>query len=146
MDWKMSECYMDLQIRDGAYQLIKLPANQPIPAAVLDQGFYSVTKTPDELSVIVSETVTIESKYKEAGWSIIKFVNNMDLTLVGVTARITAVLAGSDVNICALATYSTDYIMVKRERLSDAVKALKSAGYHITYENERDAVNAADIF
>ena len=127
-------CFMDLQILDGEYQLIKLPPNQPIPAVVLVQDFYSVTKTPDELSIIVSETVTIESGHKETGWSIIKFVNNMDLSLVGVTARIAAALAGSNVNICALATYCTDYIMVKRERLDDAVKALESAGYHIKYE------------
>jgi len=40
----------------------------------------------------------------------------------------------SYVNICALATYCTDYIMVKRERLDDAVKAFKNAGYHIKYE------------
>ena len=126
---------MDLQILEGEYQLIKLPANQPIPTDVLKQDFFSVTRTPDELSIIVSETVTIESGYKETGWSVIKFVNNMDLSLIGVTARITKILAENDVNICALATYCTDYILVKRERLGAAVKALKSAGYHITKED-----------
>ena len=136
----MSECYMDLQILDGEYQLIKLPTNQPIPAAVLQQDFFSVTRTPDELSIIVSETVMIESGYMETGWSVIKFANNMELSLVGVTARITAILAASNVNICALATYCTDYILVKRDKLGLAVKALESAGYRITYENERDAI------
>ena len=134
----MSDLYMDLLILEGEYQLIKLPVNQSIPAAVLAQVFFSVTRTPDELSIIVSETVTIESKYNETGWSIIKFVNNMELSLVGVTARITAVLADSNVNICALATYSTDYILVKREKLGVAVQALKNAGYHVVYENEHN--------
>ena len=129
----MSDQYMDLLILEGEYQLIKLPANQSIPAAVLKQDFFSVTRTPDELSIIVSDTVTIESKYHETGWSIIKFVNNMVLSLVGVTAGITAVLAGSNVNICALATYSTDYILVKREKLDIAVQALKNVGYHVIY-------------
>jgi len=135
----MSGCYIDLQILEGEYQLIKLPANQPIPADVLKQDFFSVTRTRDELSIIVSETVTIESGYKDIGWSVIKFVNNMELSLVGVTARITTILAASNVNICALATYCTDYILVKREKLSVAVKALKGAGYHITKEDDTNA-------
>ena len=76
----MSDRYMDLLILEGEYQLIKLPVKQSIPAAVLKQDFFSVTRTSDELSIIVSDTVAIESKYNETGWSIIKFVNNMELT------------------------------------------------------------------
>jgi len=120
---------MDLYIVEGNYQLVMLPASHTIPAAVLEQEFYSVTRTPDELSIIVSETVTIECGHKETGWKIVKFVNNMDLSLVGVTAGIAAVLANSGVNICALATYCTDYILVKNEKLKAAVKALESTGY-----------------
>ena len=128
----MSDRYKELLILEGEYQLIKLPVNQSILPDVLEQDFFSVTRTPNELSIIVSDTVMIKSKYIETGWSIIKFLNNMELSLVGVTARITSVLADSNVNICALATYSTDYILVKREKLGIAVQALKNAGYHVT--------------
>jgi len=129
----MNDRYMDVLILEGEYQIIKLPVNQSIPATVLEQDFFSITRTADELSIIVSTTVTIESKYSETGWSIIKFVNSMELSLVGVTARITTVLAESNVSICALATYSTDYILVKREKLGIAVQALINTGYHVTY-------------
>ena len=54
----------------------------------------------------------IENEYKQKGWKIIKLVENMDLSLVGVTARIAKVLADNDINMCALATYDTDYVLV----------------------------------
>ena len=123
------EGLMKLQVLSGTYQLVKLESGAGIPAEVLEQEFFTISRTSDELSIIVSDSVRIESEYKEMGWRIIKFVESMDLSLIGITARIATVLAEKEVNMCALATYNTDYVLVKQERLGVAVGALEKAGY-----------------
>jgi hypothetical protein len=55
----------------------------------------------------------------------------MDLSLFGITARITTILAEAKCNILAEATYNTDYIFVKDKQLDSVIKALSESGYEI---------------
>ena len=119
---------MKLQILQGTYQLVKLPEGSAIPQEVLAQEFYTVSKTHDELSIIVSDSVVIESNYIET-WRIIKFVENMDLSLIGITSKISTVLANENINACYVATYNTDYVLVKNDKLEKAITVLEKAGY-----------------
>ena len=125
---------MKLQVLGDIYQMVKLDSEAEIPREILGQEFFTVSKTQDELSIIVSESVEIESEYKEEGWKIIKFVENMDLALIGITARIATVLADNNINMCALATYDTDYVLVSSVKLEFATQALKKAGYEFMDE------------
>ena len=118
-----------LLILGGTYQIAKLPPNDAIPPQVLAQAFYTVSKTRDELSVIAPDDVPIPCECCEKGWNILQFVESMDFSLVGVMARIAAVLAKSGISLCAVATYSTDYVLIKNEKLEIARRALEDAGY-----------------
>jgi hypothetical protein len=118
-----------LIVIDGVYQLAKLPSPDLIPSEGLGYLFFSVTKTDDEISLIVSEDIDLPGAEIEKGWRIIKFADSMDLSLVGVAARITAVLADAGINLCMLSTYDTDWVLVKDDRLDHVVNALVANGY-----------------
>ena len=118
-----------LQILKGTYQIAKLPPDAGIPPKVLTQAFYTVSKTRDELSIIAPDDVPIPSEHCQKGWKVLQFVESMDFSLVGVMARIAAVLAKSGISLCAVSTYNTDYVLIKNENLKFAVKALEEAGY-----------------
>lgn len=121
---------MKLQLLQGTYQMLKLdPDSSELPHKVVEQDFFSITRSPDELSVIVSDKVEVDSPNKSKGWQIIKFVENMDLDLVGIGAKITGVLAENDISMCMVATYNTDYVLVKKGKMIQAVDSLKAAGY-----------------
>ncbi len=55
----------------------------------------------------------------------------LDFALTGVLAGIATVLADTGVSIFALSTFETDYILVKKDALHEAVSALREAGYTI---------------
>ncbi len=118
-------------ILPGEYALCSLEPEEVIPDWAITSSFYTISKTVDELSV-VCEAVLVPSAIKaDKGWRLLKIAAVLDLSLTGITAKFSTALANADVNLCVIATYDTDYIMVKEEKLSYAISALKHAGFII---------------
>ncbi len=122
---------MQLQILENKLKVAKLKSDAKIPEAVLAQGFYSITRTDEELSIVVDEDVAIESDAMEDGWRAIRITGILDFSLIGILSKISTVLAQAEISIFALSTYNTDYILVKANQLDAAVDVLKQNGYQI---------------
>lgn len=115
----------------GEYSLCRLSSKEHIPSWAFSSAFYTISKSADELSII-AESKFIPSGIKtETGWRILKIEQTLDLTLTGITAKFSTALAEAGVNLCVIATYDTDYIMVKQEKLAIAIAALQKAGFII---------------
>lgn len=54
-----------------------------------------------------------------------------EISLIGILARITTLLAENKNGIFAVSTYNTDYLLVKEENYGKALKVLADAGYQI---------------
>lgn len=54
-----------------------------------------------------------------------------EISLIGILARITTLLAENKIGIFAVSTYNTDYLLVKEENYGKALKVLADAGYQI---------------
>jgi hypothetical protein len=52
--------------------------------------------------------------------------------VVGVMAALTTTLADAGVVLLAVATYQTDYLLVKAEQTEAAMRALSNAGHQVT--------------
>lgn len=122
---------MELQVLENKLKVIKLKNDAKIPETVWNQGFYSITKTDEELSIVVDEAVNIKSDKAEHGWRAMKIVGVLDFSLIGILAKISTVLAQAKISIFAISTYNTDYILVKADQLDDAIDVLKQNGYQI---------------
>lgn len=83
------------------------------------------------MSIVVPEELSVDCDQVESGWSMLKVVGPLSFELTGVIAGLAQVLADAKVSVFVLSTFDTDYLMVKREKISSAVKALKMAGYLI---------------
>ena len=66
---------------------------------------------------------------REDGWLAFRVAGQMDFSLTGVLAGLSAVLAQAGISIFAVSTFDTDYVLVKQDRLAAALAALESAGY-----------------
>ena len=76
--------------------------------------FTSVTRTPDELSVVCrAERVPAEVP-GEDGWRCLVLDDTFDLSLVGVLHSVTQPLAAAGVSVFPIATHDTDYVLVRR--------------------------------
>lgn len=120
---------MELKKLDNKLKVVKLKSDETVPEIVYKQEFYSITKTDEELSIVVDEHVNILSNVVEYNWKAIKIVGTLDFALIGILSKISTILAQAEISIYAISTYNTDYILVKNDKLEKAIKVLKQNGY-----------------
>ncbi len=91
---------------------------------------YFVAKTDQECS-LVCETAYVPSYTlaREDGWRAFRIEAMLDFSLIGILARISALLAEQKIGIFAISTYRTDYILTKAEQMPRALETLRQAGY-----------------
>ena len=109
----------------------RLDASAEIPGWAMVGDFYSVTHTSDELSVVCAEDKVPVGVRCEKGWRGLKVEGPLDFGLVGILAAIAATLAAAGISLFALATFDTDYILVKADQYERAIAALAASGHTI---------------
>jgi len=120
---------LKLSILEDLFTVHRFPADHEIPKQIHGSQFYSISKTENELSIVCSSSILLDSESSETGWSCIKVLGPLDFSLTGILADISAVLAKAEVSIFAISTFDTDCILVKSEKLPVSNEALQKAGY-----------------
>lgn len=116
----------------GRWAIARLSPDAPVPPwALAAEGFVSITRTADELSVVCPESVVPQSVQVEPGWALLKLLGPFPFDQVGVLASVASPLAAAGISLFALSTFDTDYILVKEARLPSALEALVSAGQQL---------------
>jgi hypothetical protein len=104
-----------------------------IPAWALEGGFLCVVRTRDELSIVCGEDVCTEDRMpdgaSERGWLALKLEGPFPFSMTGVLASFLQPLAEAQISIFAISTFDTDYVLIKRENLEQAVVVLGAAGH-----------------
>ncbi len=124
----------DLRLRlyDDALAVVRLPSGQPIPPWC-DRGLLrSVTRTPDELSVVCDWAAAPDDVVRVGPWRAFAVEGPLDLGMVGVLARLSAILASAGVPLLAISTHDTDWILVRSEHTAGARSAFETAGLPVT--------------
>ena len=122
---------LTLSVLEHRVAICHLEARADIPAWATGAPFFSVTRTPDELSIVCPQDRVPTGITCERGWRAFKFEGPFELGLVGVLASVAVPLAQSEVSILAIATYDTDYVLVKEEQLDPAIAALRERGHEV---------------
>ena len=91
-----------------------------------------VAITDEEISLVCPQDAIPENVLvAEPGWRAFRIEGVLDFSLVGILARVSSILAQSNVGLFAVSTFNTDYILVKANDLERALDALASNGYEI---------------
>jgi hypothetical protein len=98
---------------------------------VLSSDFYFIGKTHDELSLVVKQDIAIEALESDYDWRVLEVLGPLNLSMVGIMAEISAILAAAKISIFVVSTFETDYFLVKSDSLAKAVAALKKARYEV---------------
>lgn len=123
---------LDLVLLEEHLAIVQLPLDTEVPAELFAAPFYAITRTADELSLVVPEgamPAVAGAGKVERGWRCIKVQGPLDFSLTGVLAAIAGTLAAAKISLFALSTYDTDYILVKTATIDQARTALLEAGY-----------------
>ena len=117
---------LTLSILPERIAVCRLAPDTPFPVwAVAHAGFISISRTSDELSIVCPEAQVPAGIKAEKGWRVFKVEGVLDFSLTGILATLLQPLAEHQISIFAISTFDTDYILVKEEKLTDAIAALK---------------------
>ncbi len=108
----------------------RLPADAPLPAPS-ENGFFSVTRTEAEISIVCREGDEPGGAAVEPGWRALRVAGTLDFSQTGVLASFASPLAQAGVPIFVVSTYDTDYLLVQETDLDTAVTALTAAGHSV---------------
>ena len=94
--------------------------------------FTFLAHTDEELSLVCpTDSAPTAMAERDDGWRAFRIEAQLDFSLVGVLAQITAILAQANIAIFAISTYNTDYVLTRKERFDEALAVLQAAGYEI---------------
>lgn len=127
----MSAPKLSLAILDDLYAVCRLRADENIPSWALSSSFCSLTRTPDELSIVCPQELVPEAVEAVRGWKSLKVKGRLDFASVGILSSLTSSLAQVGISIFAISTYDTDYLFVKKDDLDRGVAALRKAGHDV---------------
>jgi hypothetical protein len=122
---------LTLTLLEQTFTLHRLEPDAEIPFPALRSSFFAIVHTDDETSLVLPESIEIESDKSDVGWACFKVEGPLEFSLVGILAGIASLLAEAKIPIFALSTFDTDYILVKREQVQAAKEALRAAGYSV---------------
>ena len=120
-----------LSVLEERLAVCRLEPRAEIPPWATSAPFFCVARTPDELSVVCPEERVPAGITCERGWRVLKLEGPFDFGLVGVLASVAAPLAEGGIGVLAIATYDTDYVLVKEGQLDLATAALRERGHEV---------------
>ena len=91
-----------------------------------------VARSQTELSVLVPESHVPADVTSEADFRVIEVVGPVPFSVTGLMASLSQPLAAAGISLFPVATYDTDYVLVKDATLTAAVETLRGAGFTVT--------------
>lgn len=122
---------MLLSILPQKLAVVRLDPDIPIPEWATQGAFYSLTRTPDELSIFCDSSIMPDGSEKIDGWRALRVAGTLDLTLTGVISQLAMPLAAKQIPIFSISTHDTDYMIFREDQLEDALDVLRRAGHQI---------------
>lgn len=126
-----SHASLSLELSVDIFSVSKLDPSAPIPEWARQSTFFSISRTPEELSIVCRQSDVPSELKSESNWRALKVEGPLDFGLTGILASIVQPLAVAGVSIFAISTFDTDYILVKQATLDKTINALEQAGHSI---------------
>jgi hypothetical protein len=112
----------------------RLAVCSPIPPWATAGRFFSITRTPEELSIVTRQDLVPVGINCEPDWRCLRVAGTLPFTAVGILAGATSPLAAAGISVFVVSTFDTDYLFVKAADLNRACAALSGHGHMICAE------------
>tara|TARA_B110000116_G_scaffold269092_1_gene284372 strand:+ start:975 stop:1355 length:381 start_codon:yes stop_codon:yes gene_type:complete len=120
---------LTLRFINEQFSIHSLSKSATIPGEVFSANIFFIAKTFDEISIVLPQSIVIDSDEVELNWQALEVVGPLAFTMTGILSNISTVLANEKISIFAISTFDTDYILVKEACMNTAVEALRANQY-----------------
>ena len=124
---------LNLSLLPHKYAVCQLHPDKHIPYWALLGDFVSLTRTHEELSIVCQQDNVPDNIEAERGWRCLQVQGAFDFSAAGVHASLAIPLAEADISVLAIATYATDYLLIKEQNVERALQVLEQAGHYINH-------------
>lgn len=118
---------IELELMQVPLSIAKVTEYKDLLKRVEGARFVSMTKTDEEISLVVDSDKLPEHKFVSAGWRAMRIIGPLDFSLVGVLQKILEPLAQNGISVFTISTFVTDYLLIRQEQLQKAVELLSGA-------------------
>lgn len=122
---------LTLALQPDSLALCRLPPSAPLPEWVPAGGFFSITRTRDELSIVCQATQVPPAVQQDAGWRAFKVEGPLDLAMTGVLTALSQPMVDAGISLFVVSTFDTDYVLVRMQDVDRASKAWEQAGHRV---------------
>ncbi|HKU24358.1 MAG TPA: ACT domain-containing protein [Candidatus Sulfotelmatobacter sp.] len=114
------------------YAIVRLQNDATLPDWAAKGKFTSITRTPDELSVVCPTESVPPSLRSPLQWRCLKLEGPFPFSQTGILLSFIEPLSQNGVPIFAISTYDTDYVLIQEEFAERALKMLQQAGHELS--------------
>jgi uncharacterized protein len=111
----------------------RLAPDAPLPPWIAG-AFTSVTRTDEELSIICDDDAVPADVKAERGWRAMRVLGPIPFEVTGVAAALVSPLAAAGISVFLLATFDTDYLLLKDAVFERAMDVLRAAGHDLGHD------------
>jgi len=123
---------LTLTVLPEEFGVCRLANSAEIPTWAMGNHFFSITKTPEELSIVCPATFIPRETLAERGWRCLKVHGPLDCGQTGILLSLAEPLAKAGISIFAVSTYDTGYLLVKGSNLPKASEVLELVGHRVS--------------
>jgi uncharacterized protein len=120
-----------LSLMDGLFAVCRLDKNATLPGWATGGEFFSVSRTPDELSIVCPRERVPGGVDHDADWRCLKVESPFEFDLAGVISSVAHRLAEAPMDVFVVATQDSDYLLVRERDFEKAVEVAADAGYSV---------------
>lgn len=113
------------------FAVCRLAPDAHPPEWAMRGDLWSVTRSPEELSLVCEQDQVPANVQAERGWRLLQVRGPLDFGLTGILASLTEPLARASISVFAFSTFDTDYLMVREGDLDQAIATLSAARHSV---------------
>lgn len=118
-----------LRLLDDGYGVARLLPSDPIPAWADGDGFVSISRSDDELSIVCLQDRIPQDVQVDGGWSCLKFQGPFAFDDTGIVLSVIEPISAKGIGIFVVSTFDGDHMLVKSTDLEKARDLLVNAGH-----------------
>lgn len=122
---------VNLKRLSGTYAVSRLDATASMPGWADGEGFVSISRSSDELSITCrAERVPSEVK-QDAGWACYQLVGPFAFDETGIVSSVIGPLSEAAIGIFVVSTFDGDHLLLKQADVARAEEILAGAGHSL---------------